>query len=243
MSIMIEKGSRRTNILISQLSILIISLVSTFIPQYSFFVFLIYFIVLMFIMFRKTRVWSKPPSQRDLGSPLFRESSAFKIAMFDKILIDELKKQARASMVLMITTLLVLVILPLYRGIVFPLTSMLFSIIFDNPIIVLFLSFLVMYEIIFGLMSLLRSLTLSRSGLFNLMLPQSFILYRNGIVLNDRLYIGLTHDYCYEYNSERRFVEIKNRSRQSAVIRLYTDAVSELRDRIRDIGLKDCSMS
>ncbi len=236
-----RQPSRRTNILISQLSILFISLVTTLIPQYYIYVFLIYFIVLMFIMFRTTRAWTKIPPQKELGAPVFKERNAMKVAMLDKLLMDELKKQAMASMSLLMLSIIVLIIFPLYRATIFPLTYYALKLVLNNELLVTFLSFLIMYEFIFGFLSILRILVTSRSKASNIMLPQNYVIYKSGIVLNDKFFLRFSNEYCYEYNAKRRYVELRDKSRGTTRIRLYTDAVSELYDKIKESGLTECS--
>lgn len=235
-----RQPSRRTNILIGQASILFISIVTTFIPQYYFYVFFIYFLIIMFIMFRTTRTWTKIPPLKELGSPIFKERNAMRVAMLDKFLMTELKKQAMASMSLLLLTMILLVIFPIYKATVFPLTYYVFEQVFENELLATFLAFLVMYEFIFGFLTLLRMIVMSKVKASNIMLPQNYVIYRSGMVLNDRFFVRLGSDYCYEYDGKRRFVEIRDKSRGSTRIRLYTDAVSELREKIRELGVVEC---
>jgi len=235
-----SQPSRRTNILISQISILLISIVTAFIPQYYIYIFIIYFIILMAIMFRTTRRMSKIPPQKELGSPLFKEKDAMKIAMFDKNLVDELKKQAMGMMSLLFMTFLLLIIFPLYRATVFELTLYYFyQLLGEESIYAVFLSFLLMYEFIFGLMSLLRMLVMKRTGSVNIMLPQTYVVYHKGMVFNERFYLEFSSNYCIDVNEDRRYVEIRDR-RGVQRIRLYTSSLSELRDRLRTVGLQQC---
>jgi len=237
-----RQPSRKFNIFLSQLSILFISLVTAFIPQYYVYVFLAYFVIVMFILFRRTRVWSKIPSSRELGSPLFKETNVVRIAMLDAELMVEVKRQAMASLSLFMLTLLVLVVFPVYRATVFEITYSVLHSIAGNELIALFLAFLLMYEVLFGILTLARMAILSKLKYSNILLPQNFTIYRAGIVLNDRFFVRLESDkYCYEYNSKRRFVELRENKREGIRIRLYTDAVSELRDKIAELGIKSCA--
>lgn len=240
---MMRQPSRKTNILISQFSILFISLVTTIIPEYYIYIFLLYFVIMMFIMFRTTKAWTKIPPQKELGSPIFKEKNAMKIAMLDRVLMDELKKQAMATMSLLLLTIMVLIIFPLYRATIFPLTNYFMRSIFENELLALFFSHLIMFEFIFGFMSLLRILIMSKSRVSNIMLPQNYIVYRSGIVLNDRFFIRFVNNYCIEYNVKRRYVELRDKSRGASRIRLYSDSVSELYDKIKQIGLVECNES
>ncbi len=237
---MMKQPSRKTSILIGQLSILFISLVTAFIPQYYTYVFIIYFIIIMFFMFRSTRKMSKIPPQKELGAPLFKENAAVKIAMTDKILTAELKKQFTASMSMLMLTFLVFILFPLYRNYVFePMHSFLSSII-SNPIIVNFLDFFIMYEFVFGILTVLRIVIMNKMSQYNIMLPQKFVVYRKGIITNDRFFIEFSKDLCYTYDLKRHFVELRSRTNKSFRIRLYTDSTSELLNKVKDLGVDPC---
>jgi len=239
---LMSQPSRKFNIFLSQLSILFISLVTAFIPQYYIYVFLAYFVIVMFILFRRTRVWSKIPSSRELGSPLFKEANAIRIAMLDAELMVEVKRQAMASLSLFMLTLVVLVVFPVYRATVFEITYSVLHSITGSELIALFLAFLLMYEVLFGILTLARMAVLSRLKYSNILLAQNYTIYRSGMVINDRFFIKLEIDrYCYEYDSKRRFVELREKRREGVRIRLYTDAVSELRDKIAELSFKSCT--
>lgn len=238
---MMRQPSRKTSLLISQASILLISLVTAFIPQYYIYIFILYFIIIMGIMFRSTRKMSKIPPQKELGSPLFKENNAIKIAMLDKLLSAELKKQFTASMSLLLLTFLVFIIFPLYRSFVFaPMHEFLSSII-EDPILVNFLDFFIMYEFVFGILSILRFIIMGKMSGVNIMLPQNFVLYKKGIIANDRFFIELTGDLCYQYDLKRHFVELRSRTNKNLRIRLYTDSTSELLSKVRDLGVDQCA--
>jgi len=235
-----KQPSRKTSILIGQLSILFISLVTAFIPQYYTYVFIIYFIIIMFFMFRSTRKMSKIPPQKELGAPLFKENAAVKIAMTDKILTAELKKQFTASMSMLMLTFLVFILFPLYRNYIFePMHGFLSSII-SNPIVVNFLDFFIMYEFVFGILTVLRIVIMNRMSQYNIMLPQKFVVYRKGIITNDRFFIEFSKDLCYIYDLKRHFIELRSRTNKSLRIRLYTDSTSELLNKIKDLGVDPC---
>ena len=237
---MMKQPSRRTSILTSQLSILFISLVTAFIPQYYTYVFIIYFIIIMFFMFRSTRKMSKMPPQKELGAPLFKENAATNIAMTDKLLTAELKKQFTASMSMLMLTFLVFILFPLYRNYIFePMHGFLSSII-SNPMIVNFLDFFIMYEFVFGILTALRTVIMNRMGQYNIMLPQKFVVYRKGIITNDRFFIEFSKDLCYTYDLKRHFIELRSRTNKSLRIRLYTDSTSELLNKIKDLGVDPC---
>jgi len=239
---LMRQPSRKFNIFLSQLSILFISLVTAFIPQFYIYVFLAYFVIVMFILFRRARVWSKTPPSRELGSPLFKEANAIRIAMLDAELMVEVRRQAMASLSIFMLTLIVLVIFPAYRATVFEITYNVFNSVTGSELIALFLAFLLMYEVLFGILTLARMAVLSKLKYSNILLPQNYTVYRAGMVINDRFFIKLESDkYCYEYNSKRRFVELRENKREGVRIRLYTDAVSELRDKIAELGFKSCT--
>ncbi len=236
-----KQPSRRTNLIIWQGSIILISLVTALAPGYYWLFFLLYFIVIMGVMFRSTRKMTKIPPQSKLGSPLFKEKNAIKTAMLDKELTQELKKQFMATMYLLLMTVVVLALFYAYRAIAFiPVHNWLKNY-FENDVLVVFLDFLIMYEVVTGLLALPRFLMMGKMASANIMLPQRYIVYRRGIVANDRFYIEFTPDLCYEYNTRRHFVEIKSMSgKQGVRIRLYTDSIASLLEKIKALELKPC---
>jgi len=231
---------RGRSVLISQLSILFISLVSTLIPEYSLWVFFIYFIVLSIFMFRTSRRLLKIPSARELGSPLFKEKNALQIAMLDKILIDELRKQFTSSFTFMLFTLILLFVFPIYRGFIWPLTYYTLITIINNEVVVKFIAFLVMYEVFFGVLTLIRIKMMGRLSASTILVANTYTVYRNGVVVNDRFYIDFNPNYCYEYDPKRRFIEIRDRKGGSMRIRLYSESISELYDKIKDVKIENC---
>jgi len=230
----------RRSVLISQLSILFISLVSTLIPEYSLWVFFIYFIILSILMFRSSRRLLKIPSARELGSPLFKERNALKIAMLDKVLIDELRRQFTSTFTFMLFTLILLLVFPIYRSIIWPLTYFTLIEIIDNDLIVKFIAFLIMYEVFFGVITLIRIKMMGRLTASTILVANTYTLYRSGVVVNDRFYIDFNPNYCYEYDPKRRFIEIRDRKSGSMRIRLYSESISELYDKIKEVKIENC---
>ncbi len=240
-----KQPSRKTMFLTSQLSILFISFVTAFLPQYYFMIFIIYAVILtgitFYFSFKGSRGMMKIPPQRELGSPLFKENDATKIAMLDKTLVEEFKKQATASFSMLLLMLLLIIIFPFYRATILPVSMDAFSKIFKDQTIVLFLSFLIMYEFIYGFLTFLRTFFIGRKTQFstNLMFPQNYIVYRRGIVMNNRFFIELSDRYCMEYDRDRRYVELRDTTSKLR-IRLYTDSISELYDKLRSLGINKC---
>lgn len=237
---MMRQPSRKSTILIGQVSILLISLVTAFAPQYYLYFFILYFIIIMAFMFKSTRKMGKLPPQKELGAPLFKENNAMKIAMSDKLLTDELKKQALASMGLLFMTLLVFILFPLYRTFVLPVVHDFLTGTLGDDVIVRFLDFLIMYEVIFGILTGMRIVLMSKTAAMNIMIPQKFVLYRKGLVTNDRFFIELSKDLCYNADTKRHFVELINRKQQGMRIRLYTDSTTELIERIKSLEVEKC---
>ncbi len=237
---MMSQPSQKTSLLIGQISILVISLVTAFMPQYSMYIFLGYFIIIMIVMFRSSRKMSKMPPKNELGAPLFKENGAIKIAMNDELLTQELKKQAMGSMGLLMLTFMVFILFPLYRQYAFiPIHEALSSAI-GNIIVVNFLDYYIMYQVIFGILTLSRFLMQNKLGQMNLMIPQKFHLYRIGIVANDRMFIPLTSDLCFVFDRKRHFVELHSIKNKGFRIRLYTDAISELVEKLKSLKVSQC---
>ncbi len=184
---------------------------------------------------------SKIPPKNELGAPLFKENGAIKIAMNDELLTQELKKQAMGSMGLLMLTFMVFILFPLYRQYAFiPIHEVLSSAI-GNIIVVNFLDYYIMYQVIFGILTLSRFLMQNKLGQMNLMIPQKFHLYRIGIVANDRMFIPLTSDLCLVFDRKRHFVELHSIKNKGFRIRLYTDAISELVEKLKSLKVSQCA--
>jgi uncharacterized membrane protein len=239
---LMRQPSQSTNLLIWQGSIIIISLVTALIPQYSWLFFIIYFIVILAFMMKSGRRMMKIPPASQLGSLIFREKQAVKTAMADKQLTEELKAQAKVMSLMLGLTFLVLILFWLYEAVAFKPMHNLLQSYFNNPILVSFLDFLIMYEIVTGILALPRYSLMGKMSSANLMLPQKYTVYRKGIVANDRFYVEFTPYMCYVYDTKRHFVEIRSTNKKQPFrIRLYTDSISTLVEKIRSIeALKPC---
>ncbi len=235
-----QQPSRKINLAMWQGGIILISLITALVPQYFWLFFILYFIVIMAFMFRSTRKMSQIPPRSELGNLLYKENQAIKIALLDKELSNELKQQVKLSMMMLGLTFLALLLFSAYRAIAFiPIHNYLSSII-DNAIVVNFLDYLIMYEIITGILSLPRFVMMGKMSSANIMLPQKYIVYKKGIIANDRFYIPFTDDLCYKYDPKRRFIELKSRTKKGVRIRLYTESTSSLLEKIKSIGIGEC---
>ncbi|RLG81617.1 MAG: DUF2208 domain-containing protein [Thermoprotei archaeon] len=238
---MMRQPSRKYTVGLSQASILVMSLISTFLPpEYRTIVFILYFIAIMGFMFKKSKTWDKIPPKKELGPPLFKEPNAMKVAMLDKNLMNELKKQVTASFSLLLLSLFVLILFPFYNSTIYPMTWNLLIELTNNEILASFLSILIMYEFIFGILTLMRLAIMSKVKFMNILLPQRFIVYKRGVVINDKFFVEFSKKYCIEHNSSARYVEVREKSGSGTRIRLYSDASSQLRSKLFDLGLDTC---
>lgn len=230
------------NILIGQLSILLISVISVFFPAFYMLFFIILFLLIGFITLRRMRVGSKPPPVRELGSALFRENDAFKIMMLDKKVVEEFSSQMRFSFIQLILIFPLIFILPLVRGAIGVLLTRLAPNIpaLSEEKIYLFITSFLTFETVYVIMNSVRLLLEKRYKPFIGLLPQSYVIYRNGVVLNEQLFVKLNKDFCYEENVERKFVELKNKLGKGVPIRLYTASLNDLTKILREINVEKC---
>ncbi len=234
---MFKQPSKIQMLLLGQLSILLISLVSTLFPGYYFLVAIAYAVVIAAVFSYSARKMSKKPSKEELGRPIFRENNAIKIAMFDKELHDELVKQMKATMLSMSTFILVLILFPLYRAVIAPYISSALESIITDSILVTFLNFLFMYEFIFVLMTIIRIIITKKYKFTQIMLPQRYIVYRKGVIINDRFYTPFSEDYCYKYDPKRHFIEIVSLKNPNFRLRLYSENITKLKESIDNENL------
>ncbi len=238
-----RQPSRKTNIVMWQGGIIAISLVTALAPQYFWLFFILYFIIIMGFMLRSSRKMSKIPPRSELGNILYKEPQAIKIALLDKKLSDELKQQFKLTMMMLGLTFVALILFSAYRALAFaPIHSYLSSII-ENEVLVLFLDYLIMYEIITGILSLPRFAMWGKMATANIMLAQKFTVYRKGVIVNDRFYIPFSNEQCYVYEPKRRFIEIRSMTNKGMRLRLYTESISSLMEKIKSLGLKECILN
>lgn len=225
----------------SQASILAISFITAYIPQYSILFFIIFFLILTFIATRRMRMGSKPPPARELGSPLFKETNVLRVAMFDKKLMEETKKQLAYSTVQIITLIPLMILIPLIRGTI--VSNIIEKLGLTNVFLRSFLISLLTFEMIYIVMGIIRLVFERKVKPINVILPQVYAIYRNGAVLNETYYVKLSEEYCYEINEERRFIEIRNTKKKSFPVRLYTSSLNELSSSLKESGVYSCDQS
>ncbi len=236
---MIQQPSRLQNILISQIAIVLLSLVSTFFPQYFLLAIILYTIILFSVMSYTTTRKTKPRPE-ELKNPIFRENDSMKIAMYDKELSKELTKQMKTMMLGFITLPLAFIVFPLYMAYLRPLVGDILSKYFSDEI-ARFLNFVIMYETVFAILSTVRSLVMKKASTLNIMLPKQYIVYRTGVLMNNRMFIRFSGDLCYNYNPKRKFIELVNINNPNTKIRLYSENISKLKDRLSNLeNISEC---
>lgn len=226
---------------LSQAMILLISFISAYIPQYYFLFFIIFFIILTFIAARRMRMGSKPPPAKELGAPIFKEVNAIRVAMFDKKLMDETKKQLVYSTMQIVLLIPLIILIPFIRQ--FIVLKIIENIDLKNDFLRVFTINLLTFETIYVVMGAARLLLEYKVKPVNFLLPQIYSIYRNGAVLNETYFVKLGNEYCYETNEERKFVEIKNMHRKSFPIRLYTSSINVLVSSLREAGVTSCEQN
>lgn len=216
-----------------------ISFITAYVPQYSFLFFIVFFIILTFIATRRMRLGSRPPPAKELGSPLFKETNVIRVAMFDKKLMEETKKQLAYSTMQIILLIPLMILIPLIRGKI--VSGVIEDLGLTNNFLRSFLISLLTFETIYVIMGVVRVVLERKVRPINVILPQIYAIYKSGAVLNEAYYIKLGDEFCYEINEERRFVEIKNTRKGGFPIRLYTSSLNELLNSLRETGVESCS--
>ena len=237
---MYGQPSTKKMIMISQASIMAFSFISVFLRQYFWLIIILYMFLLMGITSYTTMRKTKPKPE-DLKSLLFKEPNAMKIAMTDKLLNKELMKQMKGMMLGFATLPIALVIFSIYPSLIAPYVSELIDKITEDPILVSFLNFFIMYEVVFSAITVIRILLLNRFTFENIMLPQKFAVYKKGVLSNERMFVRFEEGQCFKYNPKRKFIEIINPKVKGFRLRLYSERISELRDRLLNTGvIKEC---
>ncbi len=237
---MYQQPSRKTTILMSQLAIVFMSVVTSFFPQYYLIAIILYMVVIFVIMSYTTTRKSRPRPE-ELKNPIFKELKAAKIAMLDKELSKELMKQMKTSMATFVTLPLVFILFPLYMNYLSPIVDSILSQYIENEVFIRFISFLIMYEFIFGVLSLVRMLVSTRYKPINIMFPQQYIVYPTGIYADNRFFVRFSNDQCFKYDPKRHYIEIVSERNPAFKIRLYSENISRLREKLLDKKiLREC---
>lgn len=232
------------NVLIGQLSILSISVISAFFPGLYMFFFIILFLVIGFVTFRRMRIGSKPPPAKELGPALFRENDVLKIMMLDKRIMEEFSKQMRFSFIQLVMIFPLIFILPLIRSAINILLTRLAQTLpaLGEERTFLFLTSFLTFEVVFVVMNGVRFILERRYKPFVGLMPQNYVVYRNGVVLNEQMFIRLGEDYCYEENVERKFVQLKNKLGKGVPVRLYTSSINDLKKVLHELNVEECGI-
>ncbi len=236
---MYQQQSKLQTLLLTQVAVLILSIANTFLQQYTIFIMIIYFIVLMSITSYSTMKRVKPTPE-DTRNPIFREQNAMKIAMYDKELTRELSKQMKALMASFLTLPVAFVMFPLYTGYISPIVrESLSSVLSEIP--ARFINYIIMYETIFMILTGVRVAITRKVKMINIMLPQQYVVYRKGVLANNRMFIRFTEDHCFKYNPKRRFVEIVSPQNPGFKLRLYSEEAGRLKDKLLDLKImREC---
>ncbi len=231
--------SRLQTIALSQVAVLILSIANTFLPQYTFIILMIYFIALMSIMSYSTMRKTKPTPE-DIRNPLFRENNAMKIAMSDRELTHELSNQMKAMLTSFLTLPVAFIVYPLYTNLVRPIVSMYLEEHLPE-LTAQFINYVIMYEVLFMILSIVRTIITRKVKMMNIMLPQQYVVYRKGILTNNRMFIRFTENHCFKYNPKRKFVEITSTLNPNFKLRLYSEEAGRLRDKLVELKiLREC---
>jgi len=233
--------SRKTMVLIQAVSIVLFALVAAVIPQYAFMVFLLYFIVFMAIAMRATSRTMKAPPKSELGAPVFKEANTAQAMLSDKMLTVEMSKQVRFLFINIGLIFLLFLLLPIYNSYLWPLIEGYMGSISDG-ILVNFIRYLGMYLFFIGVMQGLRYVLMrGQQSMQPMIFARSFSVYRKGVLLDDRQFIPFSQELCFSANPDRKFVELRNTRSKTAVTRLYTLEVGKLVDKLREVGLVECT--
>jgi len=229
--------SKKANIAIQAVSIVLFALVAALIPQYALLIFILYFMLFMIIATR-TSLKSTKSIDKSAGPSLFKESASAQAMMYDSLLAEELRSQFKSTMVYFIFPLIALVLIPLYTTYIGPHIRSFLQVL-GNTLLENFLYFILMYLFLIGVIQGSRLLVVGRiKQQKQLLIPRSFTLYKKGLVFDGR-FLEYNKDMCIKENRERKFVEIHS-TKLPFIIRLYTLEVSKLYTKIREAGLSEC---
>jgi uncharacterized membrane protein len=237
---MMQQPKRHVSFLINTVSVLVISLLSTLAPAYAFLLFLIFYMVFFYIVYRITMRTSKMPPLSELGAPLHREVDSLKIAVTDPGLNKDLSSQFKFLMVTLAISLLAVFLYPLYNGLAGVYVISYLNNATGNILLSRFINYMTMYTLILVVLYSVRWAVTKKVSSVNLIIPQSFAIYRKGIVINNRNFIQASPTLCFTVNKQRRFIEIQDKTSGGSRIRLYTKEPATVYEKLVEVGFNEC---
>lgn len=232
-------SSRATTIFIQVLSMVIFALISAAVPQYLPLIFVVYFAILLIVSSRlATRGMKKASSVK--GTPLFREDNPAQVAVQDDLLLQEVKDQFKSTLVLMfLPFILVVVLAQVYWMYINQIIESYVLQGISDSFLSRFIQVLIFYAFISAVMLIPRWLMSRRfSQKKQLMIPQKFMVYKDGIVMDGRL-VSYANDMCFKLDTRRKYTELHS-AKLPFTVRLYTLEVSKLAEKLREVGLREC---
>lgn len=231
--------SKKIQLTIQVLSIVLFALVSALVPQeYVFVFFLLYFLVMMLVFSRLMSSGFKKPGEIKT-QPIFKEDDVSKIIASDIQLLQEIREQFRPMMILFALTFLVILIAPLYWQYIADHVKSTIHSLTGNEFLTKFITILFFYLFLMAIMFLPRTLATRRlKQKKQIHTPRRYAVHREGLILDGRL-LAYSKDLCIKVNSKRRFVEIHG-EKLPFIIRLYTIDASRLADKLEEVGLDEC---
>jgi len=237
---MMHQPKRHVSFLINTVSVLVISLLSTLAPAYAFLLFLVFYMVFFYIVYRITMRASKMPPLSELGAPLYKEVNCVKIAAADPGLNKDLSSQFKFLMVTLAISLLAVFLYPLYNGLAGVYVIFYLNNATGNILLSRFINYVTMYTLIIVVLYSVRWAVTKKVSSVNLIIPQNFAIYKKGVVINNRNFIQASSTLCFTVNKQRRFIEIQDKTSGGSRIRLYTEKPSTLYEKLVEVGFNEC---
>ncbi|WP_440060139.1 DUF2208 domain-containing protein [Thermogladius sp. 4427co] len=237
---MMQQPKRHVTVLMNAISIIVISLLSAIVPQWSWLIFLAFYLVFFYLVYRFTVKTSKTPPPSELGSPLFKEPNAIKIAVSDPGLNKDLSSQFKVLFITLLISMLAILLYPLYIGLIGGVVYASIESVVANQILARFSNYVIMYTFIIVVLYSIRWFIMRRVEYTNLLIPHNYVLYRKGIVINGRSFIPVGSSICFTVNKQRRFIEFYDPTNKSSKIRLYTETPSTFYEKLLEVGFNEC---
>ena len=235
-----QQPKRHVSLLINTVSVIVISLLSTLAPAYAFLLFVVFYMVFFYIIYRITMRASKMPPLSELGAPLHREVDSVKVAVTDPGLNKDISSQFKFLMVTMVISFLAVFLYPLYNGLVGVYVISYLNNATGNILLSRFINYMAMYTLILVVLYSVRWAATKKVRSINLIIAQSFAIYRKGVVINNRNFIQASSTLCFTVNKQRRFIEIQDKASSGSRIRLYTEKPSTVYEKLVEVGFNEC---
>jgi len=235
---------RIPSIVLSQIFVLVYSLVAAFFPQYFFVVFLLFLATIFGISIYSSLKHKISGKATEIlqGRKLYSEKNAMNLLVKDPEGVRELSRQVKYSFLPLLLLPVYMFLFYLYGNFALPYFTQ-GEIVIVNDMVTRFIGYLIMYEMLMSIGYSVNTLIRRKTGgMF--MVPASYEVTDKGIIGRGVVIPFPLDKYNVTMDLKRKFVQLEpleKRGMTKMIIRLYASDIEKLVKVIERYGLKEKS--